>query len=139
MNSNISKYVSMSSYVLMGISALATILFYTGIITESLFLIWAYFLFFIAVASTLVFSFMRIFSSAKSAKQGLMSLGILVILVFIAWLIASPEIPQFLGVEEFNVTPAISRNVGTVLVITYILFIVAIGSMLYYAVKNMFS
>lgn len=129
----------MSSYVLMGISALATILFYAGTITESLFLIWAYFLFFIAVASTLVFSFMRIFSSAKSAKQGLMSLGILVILVFIAWLIASPEIPQFLGVEEFNVTPAISRNVGTVLIVTYILFIVAIGSMLYYAVKNMFS
>lgn len=129
----------MSSYVLMGISALATILFYAGTITESLFLIWAYFLFFIAVASTLVFSFVKIFSSAKSAKQGLMSLGILVILVFIAWLIASPEIPQFLGVEEFNVTPAISRNVGTVLIVTYILFIVAIGSMLYYAVKNMFS
>lgn len=129
----------MSSYVLMGISALAAILFYMGAISESLFLIWAYFLFFVAVAATVSFSFMRIFSSAKSAKQGLMSLGIMVILVFIAWLIASPEIPQFLGVDDFNITPAISRNVGTVLIVTYMLFIVAIGSMFYNAVKNIFS
>ncbi len=139
MNSNISKYVSIASYVLMGISALAAILFYSGAITENLFLIWAYLLFFIATAATLAFSFVRIFSSAKSAKRGLISLGILVVLVFIAWLIASPEIPQFPGVNDFNLTPAISRYVGTVLVVTYILAISAIGSMLYASIKNMLS
>ena len=60
-------------------------------------------------------------------------------MVFIAWLIASPEIPQFLGADDFNITPAISRYVGTVLVITYILFIFAIGSMFYFTIKNMLN
>ena len=138
MNSNISKIVTIGSYVLMGISALLVILFYAGTISEEPFIIWAYFLVILAVVSTVVFSFMQIFSSGKNAKKGLMGVGILVGLVVISWLIASPEIPQFLGVEDFDLTPAVSRNVGTGLIATYILAIVAIGSMIYSEVSGLF-
>ncbi|NOZ46160.1 MAG: hypothetical protein GXO79_05190 [Chlorobi bacterium] len=136
MNSNISKYISIGSYSIMGISALLAILFYAGVIGVDPFLIWAYILFSVAIVVTIVFSFVQIFSSTKSAKRGLMGIGILIVLVFISWLIASPEIPQFIGVDDFNLTPAVSRNVGTGLIVTYILAVVAIGSMLYSELKN---
>jgi len=133
------KFVSYLSYGLLGISALFGILFYTQTISEEPFLILSYILFGIAVIATLGFALVQIFGNAQAAKRALMGLGILVVVVLISWLIASPEIPKFIGSEEFNLTPAISRNVGTILIVAYILAIVAFGSMIYSEVKNFFK
>ena len=138
MDNRLNKIASIFLYVLMGVSALLTILFYTGIITESPFIIWAYFLFGIAVTITLAFAVIQVFGSAKSMKRALMSIGILILLVFISWLLASPEIPTFTGIDKFNLTHVASRNIGTGLYMVYILAIIAIGSMIYSEVANIF-
>lgn len=164
MSDRFSKITSILSYVLFGISILFGGLFYYTVITmdpvpediqiplektkfiiEQMgstldnFVYVVYLLVGIAALSTLLFSIINIFNSAKTAKRSLISIGILAVMIFISFSFASPVIPNFLGVEKFNITPAISRAVGTGLFAMYLFFIVAVISIFYTEIRSAFK
>lgn len=133
---SISKIVSIISYILVGISAIFGVLFYANVITENSFIIWAYILLGLATSITLIFAIINIFKSKENAKKSLISLLIVAVLVFVSYLLASPSIPHFLGYEEFNITPGVSRFVGTGLYMTYISGILAFLSIIYSEISS---
>ena len=145
MSGSITRFISILLYSMMGISALLGILFYVGTITEEPFLVWTYILFGIAAISTLVFSIMGVFMSKKAAKRGLVSLGVFVVIILLAYILADDEILTFIGYEKFfyediSMNPnAFSRIVGTGLYTMYIFGIVAILSMIYSEVSKLFK
>lgn len=131
-----SKILPIISYLLLGISTLLGILFYANVITENPFIIWTYFLLGLAVALTLVFSIINIFQSKENAKRSLIYLILVGALVLISYLFASPSIPHFFGYQSFNITPGVSRFVGTGLYMTYICGTLAVLAILYSEIRS---
>ncbi|MBE9466965.1 MAG: hypothetical protein IMY72_01435 [Bacteroidetes bacterium] len=128
---SINKIVSIISYVLMGISVILGVLFFGDVITENPFIIWAYILLGLAVAITLIFSVVNIFKSKENAKKSLISILLAGVLLLISFFLASSSIPHFFGWETFDITPGVSRFVGTGLYMTYICGAIAVLSIIY--------
>ena len=65
------------------------------------------------------------------------------VVVLVAYLIASPEIPQFIGVEKFindgTLTESVAKLVDTGLYATYILLAIAILSIAGMSVVRLFK
>jgi uncharacterized membrane protein YuzA (DUF378 family) len=93
----------------------------------------------LAAVATVLFSILNVFSSAKTAKRSLISLGLLGAVLFLAYSLASPEIPVFFGSENFDITPASSRGVGTGLYAMYLFFVLAVLSIFYTEIRNAFK
>jgi hypothetical protein len=96
-----------------------------------------YALVFLAIASTLGFSIMNIFKSAKTAKKSLLYLGVLGGVLIIAYALSSPVIPIFFGYEKFNITPGMAMTVDTGLISMYLFFIIAVGGIVFTGVKSL--
>jgi hypothetical protein len=164
MSDRFSKITSILSYILFGISILFGGLFYYTVMTmeevpehiqiplektkyiiEQMgstldnFVYVVYLLVGLAAISTVLFSIVNIFNSAKTAKRSLISLGALGVMIFVSYSLASSTIPNFLGVEKFDITPAISRGVGTGLFAMYLFFVVAVISIFYTEIRSAFK
>lgn len=144
MSGTTAKILSYVLYGLLGISLALGIVFYatenvaqTGIV--NLFIVWAYILVGAAFAGAIVFPIIFIITNFKKAKSSLIGLGALGLVVLLAYLLASDEIPKFLGYEEFNITASLSRSVGTYLYTSYILGSLAIAAMLFAGVSKIFK
>ncbi len=135
---SISKIVSIISYILLGVCAILGIFFYTNVITENPFIIWAYILLGLAASIALIFSIINIFQSKENAKNSLIYLLIVGVLLFISYLLASSSIPHFFGSDAFNITAGVSRFVGTGLYMMYICGILAFLSVIYSEVSSAF-
>lgn len=134
-----SKIISISSYILLGLSALFFILFWFDVIDVNFFIIWSYILFGLAAISAIVFPIVSLILNPKKAVRSLISVGVIAVLAFISYLIASDSIPNFLGADKFNISATTSRMVGTGLWAMYILGIVAVLSILYTEVSKIFK
>ncbi len=64
-------------------------------------LIWVYILGIVAAGLAVLFAIFQTLSDKKATKNGLISLAFLGGVALISYLLASPEIPQFLGVDKF--------------------------------------
>lgn len=64
-------------------------------------LIWVYILGIIAAGLAVLFAVYHTLSDKKAAKSGLISLAFLGGVALISYVLASPVIPQFLGVDKF--------------------------------------
>jgi len=64
-------------------------------------LVWVYILGIIAAGLAVLFAIYHTLSDKKAAKGGLIAVAFLGGVALISYLMASPEIPQFLGVEKF--------------------------------------
>lgn len=134
-----SKIISISSYILLGLSALFFILFWFDVIDVNFFIIWSYILFGLAAVSAIIFPIVSLILNPKKAVRSLISVGVIAVLAFISYLIASDSIPNFLGADKFNISATTSRMVGTGLWAMYILGIVAVLSILYTEVSKIFK
>lgn len=134
-----SKIISISSYILLGLSALFFILFWFDVIDVNFFIIWSYILFGLAAISAIVFPIVSLILNPKKAVRSLISVGVIAVLALISYLIASDSIPNFLGADKFNISATTSRMVGTGLWAMYILGIVAVLSILYTEVSKIFK
>ncbi|MBA7549794.1 hypothetical protein ES705_42289 [subsurface metagenome] len=90
----------------------------------SLALVWTFILFIIAGLATLIFSFVNIFLNPKAIKNFLIALGIAVVLIGISYLISSSK-PIDLDTFTSDPSAGTLKWVGTGLIVTYILAIVA--------------
>ncbi|NOY96935.1 MAG: hypothetical protein GXO81_11325 [Chlorobi bacterium] len=106
-------------------------------------LIWVYILLAIGAGSAVVAGILHTISDAAAAKQGLISLGFLVVVGLIAYFLASDAIPTFHGVDKYiadgTLTPRISKMIGTGLYATYILLFIAIALIASSSVTKLFK
>lgn len=97
-------------------------------------LTWGYILFFVAAGAALLFALYQMVTDFKSAKAVLGSVGFMLAVVVIAYLLASAELPKFPGVQKFidngTLTSNVSKWVDTGLITTYFLLGIAILSLL---------
>ena len=106
------------------------------LITETI-LRWAYVLFIIAAFFALVFPLIFIFGNLKSAKR----LGIVIVigavLIFVSNRLASDEVLNLIQYTGPDNVPPTLKTAGNFIIFTYILGVVAILSILYSAISNL--
>ena len=105
--------------------------------------IWAYILVVFAAAVAIFAGLFHMVTDKKAAKQGLISIVFLGVVVLISYLVASPEIPQFMGVDKFindgTINEKIVKMVDTGLYATYILLGLAVISIIFTSVTRLFK
>ncbi len=150
MSNIIQKIVTISLYVLMGISIVLMLIFYFGtdvpgtadtpmrepVVTETI-LIWAYVLVGLALISAIIFPAIRMITNPKNAKKTLIGLVGVAVIVFIAWQFSSDEVLPLTTEHPDNV-PHILKMAGTQLGTMYILLALAILSIFYTEIRNLF-
>ncbi len=164
MSDRISKITSILSYILFAISIVFGVVYYYTVVTMNpvpehivvpleqtkytmeqmgssldYFVYVVYLLIGLAAITTLVFSIVNIFKSARTAKRSLVSIAVLGLIIFAAFLLSTDAIPQFFGAEKFDITPAISQSVGTGLYSMYLFFVLAVLGILYTEIRGAFK
>lgn len=115
-------------------------------------LIWIYILIGLAAATSVVFTIVFMITNPQNAFKSLIVVGGLVVVVFLAYYFASDEIMNFHGSDKFFYgeegiinaeTTAnahnFSKKVGTGLIATYIVGILAIFSVIYSGISKAFK
>jgi len=106
-------------------------------------LVWTYILMALAAGIAILASIFHMVADINAAKKGLISVVFLGAVALIAYLLASDEIPQFIGVQKFindgTLTEQVAKLVDTGLYATYILIGLAILSIAYSSVVNSFK
>lgn len=106
-------------------------------------LIWAYILMAVGAGVAILAGLYHMFTDIKAAKKGLISLAFLGAVALISYLLASDEIPQFLGVQKFindgTLTAQVAKLVDAGLYATYILLALAVLSILFSGVTRLFK
>lgn len=154
MDTKIGKLIQYLMYVLLGVSLIIIVTFYFGgtdsitfasgkeysfpVFTDNM-IYWAYGLFIIATLGAILFPIYTLASDFKKAKNTLIGIAALAIIVGLAFVLASDVIPTFHNFEKFNITESISKNVGTGLFATYILGGIALIGILYSEVSKSFK
>lgn len=105
-------------------------------------LVWAYILIFFGAGVAILAGLYHTVTDKKAAKGGIISLAFMGIVALVAYLMASPEIPQFIGVDKFlnngTLTAGIAKMVDAGLYATYILLALAILSIASSSVMRLF-
>lgn len=94
-----------------------------------------YILLAIATLAALVFPIMHLVTHPKKAKQVVIGLGALLAVYLIATMLASDEVTEHYA--KFDVTATSSKQVGTGLIVFYILAAAAVISAIYTEVAKM--
>jgi FtsH-binding integral membrane protein len=148
----INKFVNIILWVMMGITAVLAISFIVNISSNTedpemnrwldTNLIWNYILLLFSLVLLVFFGVKEMISSFKESKKGMFSLLVIAVIVLISYLLASDEIPVFLGsdkfVEDGILTPSVSKWVDTGLYTTYIFFALSLVAFLYSSVSRFF-
>jgi hypothetical protein len=150
MPNKLSKVISIFLYVLLGVSVILGIFYYTGGNTEAsatavypepvyteVFLIWAYILAGLATLFAVGFPLIRAIMNPKSAKKGVLPLLLGLVIIFIAYQFASDDVIKM--VKETESDPFVLKYAGTVLITTYLLAGIAIVSILYSEIEGIFK
>ena len=106
-------------------------------------LVWAYILIAVGAGVAILAGLANMATDKKAAKGGIISLVFMGAVVLVSYLLASPEIPQFLGVEKFlndgTLNESVAKWVDTGLYATYILLGLAIVSIAGMSVMRLFK
>ena len=105
-------------------------------------LVWAYILMAIGAGVAIIAGIVHMFTDIKAAKKGLIALVFMGAVVLVSYLLASDEIPQFIGVQKFindgTLTAQVAKLVDTGLYATYILLALAALSIVFSGVTRLF-
>jgi hypothetical protein len=105
-------------------------------------LVWAYILVAVGAGVAILAGLFHTFTDKKAAKGGIISLAFMGVVALIAYLMASPEIPQFIGVDKFindgTLNESVAKMVDTGLYATYILLGLAIVAVASSSVMRLF-
>ena len=105
-------------------------------------LVWAYILMGIGAGVAIIAGIIHMFTDIKAAKKGLVALVFMGAVILVSYLLASDEIPQFIGVQKFindgTLTGQVAKLVDTGLYATYILLALAALSVVFSGVTRLF-
>lgn len=148
------KLTTITLWVLMAISVVLFVIMVGSIDDETnpgekarqmitLNLNWAIVMFLASAAITLFFAIYQILTDKAKMLNALGAVGILAVILVIAYFVASGSIPTFYGVEKFvadgTLTESISKWIGTGLYVTYILSAGAILSIVGFGAASIFK
>jgi len=106
-------------------------------------LVWTYILMAFGAGIAILASIFHMFTDIKAAKKGLISVVFLGAVALVSYLLGSDEIPQFIGVQKFindgTLTEQVAKLVDSGLYATYILIGLAVLSIAYSSVANLFK
>jgi len=103
-------------------------------------LVWAYILILLTLIASLVFPLIAVFSNPKSLIRLLVVLAGAAVLVVISYLVARDTPIEIIGYSGTdNSDPGTLKMIDTVLFVTYMLFGLALGSILYAIVSKAFK
>ena len=106
-------------------------------------LVWAYILMAVGAGIAILASLFHMITDIKAAKKGIISILFLGAVAVISYLLASDEIPQFLGVQKFindgTLNEQVAKLVDTGLYATYILLGLAVLSIAFSSVTRLFK
>ncbi len=106
-------------------------------------LVWTYILMAFGAGIAALAGIYHMVTDIRAAKKGLISLVFLGVVVGVAYVLASDEIPQFLGVQKFiddgTLTAQVAKMVDTGLYVTYILLGLAVLSIMFSSVTRLFK
>ncbi len=134
----LSKYVSWALYVLMAVSAVISILFYTNSLDTSQFLQWGYVLFGLAVVVAIFSPIYGFLMHPKNIMKLLISVGLFAVIAIVAYSLAGNTFSET-KLQLLNINASTSKNVGMGLIFTYISFAIAILVILYSSVSKIFK
>jgi hypothetical protein len=120
MVNNISKY---SLWALGGISTVLALLWMFDIVTEDLLIRWCYLLMIITTLAVLGFSLMNTLGNIKKAKNALIGVIGLVVILGISYAVASSEVP---AKYVLTLTEGTSKMVGAGIISFYILLVISV-------------
>ncbi len=105
-------------------------------------LIWAYMLIAIGAGVAIFAGLFHMATDKEAAKNGLIALVFLGAVALVSYLLASDQIPQFIGVQKFindgTLTPQVAKMVDAGLYATYILLGLAVLSIVLAPVTRLF-
>ncbi|MFP4366884.1 MAG: hypothetical protein ACLFQA_07300 [Bacteroidales bacterium] len=151
MSTLLTRIITILLYVLMGISVALMLFFYFGaevpgtadtpmsepVVTETI-LLWAGILVGLAAFSAIIFPAVRMIMNPKNAKKTLIGLVAIAVIVFVAWQFASDEVLQ-LATEHPDNVPNVLKMAGAQLGTMYILLAIAVLSIFYTEIRNLFK
>jgi hypothetical protein len=144
-----------TQYILWGLMAISLVLvgifFFGGfvegtegtstaepVVTEVI-LRWAYILLIITFAIAVVFQLAFMFTNTKALKSTGIILGIAAVLILISYLLADDTVLNLIQYTGPDNVPGTLKFVGTSIIFTYILGILAIVAIIYSAIANLFK
>jgi hypothetical protein len=148
----ISRISSVTLYVIIGITAILTILFFAGgyvagtkgtnlaePVNTDYILIWNAILLGIAIILTLAFTLVSILMNPKRAVRTIIILGIIAVVIFISYQFASDEILNLVNYNGPDNIPSTLKIVDTGLYLTYFFLVIAFGAILYSEISKAFK
>ena len=145
----LSKYINYVLYLIFAITLVYVVMFYFGEwnedsayphpVSTDAFLNWANILLWIAIGITLAFELFHIVMNPKSAVRTLISVGIILVIVFIAYSLSDSTALDIIGYNGPDNVPSKLTMAGTMLYTMYILFGVTLVVILYVELSRFFK
>jgi hypothetical protein len=133
-----SKLLQILLGVLLAVSAVLGILFYTDVISDDLVLYWGYILVIITAAITIIAPLIYLIFNLRNAFKFLIILAAMVVLAVISYALSTNEFSA-LKLEEMDSSAETSVTVGAGLIFLYILAALAILSIVYASISRIFK
>ena len=106
-------------------------------------LVWAYIMLFLSIALLVGFAIYHMVTDFEAAKKGMISLLFLGGVFLIAYIMASDEMPKFLGAQKFiddgTISPSIMKWIDTGLIGAYIVLVLSLVSIVHASVSRLFK
>lgn len=132
---NITKWIL---YLLLALVFISGLLFYTGNLSNDLFINWSKLLLIIGVAIMVISPIYGFINHPKNAVKLLISLALFVVVIIIGYSMAGNEFSD-LRLEELKTTPETSKLVGMGIIATYIALGLAILAAIYASIIKAFK
>jgi len=133
------SYIKYLVYVLMGISALMGLLYYTGAISEGVLLGWAYVLVILAAVTSILFPVINIILNPKKAITTFIGVGALGLIILISYLLGSGEELYILGYTGADNVASTLKLADMGLFSTYALFFGAFFAIVFTEIISVFK
>ena len=121
MKDNIANITKWILYLLLALSVIPGVLFYTNVISPGTFINWAKILLIIGVAVMFLSPIYGFITNPQNIIKMLISIGVMVVVIVIAYAVAGNEFTEY-QLEELRTTAHTSTLVGMGLYATYITF-----------------
>ncbi len=133
--SNITRWIL---YLLLLLSVIPGILFYTGAVDTDVFLNWGKFMLIAGVVVILIAPVFTFLNNPQNLVKMLISIVLFAVVIGVSYVLATNQLSS-LQLEEYGITPETSRLVGMGLIATYITFALAVVAILYSMVIKPFK
>ena len=132
---NITKWIL---YLLLALSVIPGVLFYTGMLDTELFINWAKILLIVAVIVMVLSPIYGFITNPQNIVKMLISIAVMVVVVGLAYMLAGNSFTDY-KLEELGTTADTSKLVGMGLYATYIAFGLTVVAIFYASVIKIFK